>query len=266
MSSEASMKSNNKKPSEKARSGSLPEALFSSTLEHLVDHLGLEEQPGEGGGAYLPLHSHLPMAEGEIGSVRLFTGDPLFRVVTCSLVVEPISLDSHMLFAFTPSGSAVPHFTLDAVHAGEHFAFHLDLIPRLDLGAHLAYMDEAFAPLTDAFEAGSAIDGLTPAHLSPRQHAVMSPWMLAHRASQNAFEKIDDVVSQYLRHWLGLLESGVSEASLNGVSSGELAARNLHNKRMIFNPDVDPVWNQIAPMIGEEAVAVQRALLIGEDE
>ena len=64
----------------------------------------------------------------------------------------------------------------------------------------------------------------------------------------------------------GLLDNGVSEAALDGASATQLAQRNLRNKRIIFDRDVDPVWNRIAPMIGEDAVAIQRALLIGEDE
>ena len=245
---------------------SLPEKLFSTTLGSLVDHLGLTEEEGEGGGPWMPLVSQLPMVQGQVGKVRLFTGNALFRVVTCSLVVEPIQLDSHMLFAFTPGNSAVPHFTLDSVKAGEHFAFHLDLIPRLDLGANLLYMDEVFTPLTDAFEAGSAIDGLSMAHLSPRQNAIMSPWMLAKRATQEAFGAIESTVECYLQHWFELLEKGVSESARAGVTDADLRARNIANKQIIFNPEVDPVWGRITSMIGEEAVAAQRALLIGEDE
>ena len=245
---------------------SLPARLFSTTLQRLVDRLGLKEQQAEDGGPYLPLVSQLPMVQGEVGNVRLYTGSPLFRVVTCSLSVEPIQLDSHMLFAFTPGNSAVPHFTLDSVSAGEHFAFHLDLIPRLDLGANLQYMDEAFAPLNEAYEAGSAIEGLSKAHLSPRQYAIMSPWMLANRASEGAFSAIEDTVVAYQEHWFELLEKGISEDALQGMSGAELQQRNLRNKRIIFDPDVDPVWERITAMIGADAVAIQRALLIGEDE
>ena len=245
---------------------SLPARLFNNTLERLCERLNLSEDTSEDGGAYLPLISQLPMVQGEVGDVRVFTGGPLFRVVTCSLAVEPIQLDSHMLFAFTPGESAVPHFTLDSVKAGDHFAFHLDLIPRLDLGANLEYMDEVFTPLTEAFEAGSAIEGLSRAHLSPRQHAIMSPWMLANRASEDAFTAIEASVKAYQEHWFALLERGVSESALGGASAAELQARNLRNKRIIFDPDVDPVWERITGMIGEDAVATQRALLIGEDE
>jgi hypothetical protein len=171
-----------------------------------------------------------------------------------------------MLFAFTPGTSAVPHFTLDSVSAGEHFAFHLDLIPRLDLGSNLVYMDEVFGPLTEAQEKGAAIDGLSKAHLSPRQYAIMSPWMLANRATEDAFNAIEEAVQAYQEHWFSLLDSGVSAEALGDVSPEQLAQRNLRNKRIIFDPDVDPVWNRITSMIGEEAVAIQRGLLIGEDE
>ena len=245
---------------------SLPARLFGDTLQRIIDRLGLEEQAGETGGAYLQLESQLPMVQGGVGNVRLFTGGPLFRLVTCSLTAEPMQLDSHMLFAFTPGTSAIPHFTLDSVKAGEHFAFHLDLIPRLDLGANLQYMDEVFAPLTPAFETGSAIEGLSKAHLSPRQYAIMSPWMLANRASEDAFNAIEETVQAYQQHWFDLLESGVTTEALGGVSAAQLAERNLRNKRIIFDPEVDPVWNRIAPMIGEAAVGIQRELLIGEDE
>lgn len=246
--------------------GSLPGRLFAGTLQRLVETLGLQEQQGEAGGPWMPLVSQLPMVQGEAGNVRLFTGGGLFRVVTCSLAVEPIQLDSHMLFAFTPGSSAVPHFTLDSVKAGEHFAFHLDLIPRLDLGANLPYIDEVFDPLTEAFEAGSAIEGLSKAHLSPRQHAIMSPWMLANRANASAFTAIDETVRAYQQHWFELLAKGVSEQALGGATAQQLASRNLANKRIIFDPRVDAVWDRITGMIGEEAVAKQRALLIGEDE
>ena len=245
---------------------SLPETLFKTTLNAVVEALGLTEQTGEEGQAYLPLISQLPMVQGEVGDVRLFTGGPLFRLVTVSMVVEPMQLDSHMMFAFMPGDSAVPHFTLDSVMAGDHFAFHLDLLPRVDLGSNLPYMDEVFGPLTEIFEEGSAIEGLSKAHLSPRQYAIMSPWMLANRATPEAFQAITDTVAKYRDHWLGLVDKGVSTEAMAGIDAAQLAARNVANKKIIFDPDVDPVWNRIAPMIGEEAVAIQRALLIGEDE
>lgn len=245
---------------------SLPNKLFTDTLNRLVERLNLSEELAADGGPFLALESHAPMAQGNVGNVRVFSGKPLFRVVTCSLVVPAIQLDSHMVFAFTPKSSAIPHFTLDSVKAGDHFAFHLDLIPRLDLGSNLPYMDEVFGPLTKSFEKGSAIEGLSKAQLSPRQNAIMSPWMLANRANEAAFEGIETIVNEYQGHWFDLLDRGVSAEVSSHVSADELAARNLRNKEIIFDPDVDPVWARITGLIGEEAVAKQRALLIGADE
>ena len=240
---------------------SLPQALSERTLAKIISQFGLTEQTADGGGPALRLVSQLPMAQGEIGDMRIYHGGPLHHLVTVRIVVPAMQLDSHMLFAFMPSDSALPHFTVDSVAAGGHFAFHLDLIPRLDLGSRLAYMDEVFTPLTGAYEAGVSIDGLSAAQLSRRQQAVMSPWMLAFRASESAFQAIDDPVQRYLDHWLQLVEKGISDESLQGVDGAELAARDRRNKAMIFNPDLDPVWNQIGPLIGEPASLAIRETL-----
>ena len=241
-----------------AQTPSLPAALWQRTLRQIVDRFALREVPGEDGGPHMTLFSRAPMYEGRVGQVRLFRGEPLFQVVTSTIVVPPIGLDSHMMFAFTPSDSAVPHFTLDSVKAGDHHAFHLDLIPRLDLGAHLAYMDECFTPLSAAFAKGEATAGFSKAQLSPRQCAIMSPWMLAKRATAAAFAAIDGLVDEYLRHWFQLVEGGVKMAD---VTAATLIERDRRNKAIIFNRDVDKVWDQITPLIGADAAERQIELL-----
>lgn len=248
------------------QNASLSQALWQSTLDKLVDRLGLEEQTADDGGSWLPLTCQAPMYDGPVGQVRVFKGGPLFQLVTSTIVVPPIQLDSHMMFAFMPSDSPVPHFTLDSVRAGEHHAFHLDLIPRLDLGSNLDYMDECFTPLTEAHEKGEAIEGLSRAQLSPRQYAIMSPWMLANRATPEAFTAIEDSVNEYLEHWFALVENGVSSADAAGVSREQLVERDRRNKAIIFNEDVDKVWDQITPLIGRDAVDAQIALLRSTSE
>jgi hypothetical protein len=242
-------------------SPSLSQALWQKTLDRVINRLGLEEQLDEQGGPHLPLLCQAPMYDGPVGQVRVFTGGPLFQLVTSTIVVPPIQLDSHMMFAFMPSDSPVPHFTLDSVRAGEHHAFHLDLIPRVDLGSRLAYMDECFTPLNEAHEKGEAIEGLSRAQLSPRQYAIMSPWMLAHRATPEAFTAIEGSVDEYLDHWFGLVENGVSAESIEGISRQEMVERDRRNKAIIFNEDVDKVWDQILPLVGREAVDTQIELL-----
>ena len=240
---------------------SLPDALLQRTLNRVVETFGLAQEAGENGGPWLPLNCQAPMYEGSVGQVRLYRGGPLFQVVTSDIVVPPIQLDSHMMFAFTPSDSAVPHFTLDSVRAGDHHAFHLDLIPRLDLGAYLAYMDACFTPLTPTFERGQAMPDLTPAQLSPRQYAIMSPWMLAKRATAEAFAAIDELVDAYLEHWLGLVAGGVPAAALEGANAAALIERDRRNKAIIFNREVDKVWDQITPLVGADAAQRQIDLL-----
>ncbi|MCA0900848.1 hypothetical protein [Microbulbifer agarilyticus] len=244
---------------------SLPESLANKIRDRLIDTLGLKEVYGADNGPYLTLESHMPMAQGKVGEVRLYEGGPLQKVVTCALVVPQIGLDSHMLFAFTPSESAVPHFTLDSVGAGEHCAFHLDLVPRLDLGANLAYMDEVYTPLTETCTATRNMEGMSAAHLDIRQLAIMSPWMLVQRATKEAFAKIDGAVDAYLDHWFAVLEKGVSEKALEAVDSAALAERDRRNREIVFDPDVDKVWNQITGLIGAESSEALRGLLKAVD-
>lgn len=240
---------------------SLSQSLWQKTLDRLIHGLGLEEVVDDQGGPYLPLTCQAPMFEGSVGQVRVFKGGPLFQLVTSTIVVPPIELDSHMMFAFMPSDSPVPHFTLDSVRAGGHHAFHLDLIPRMDLGSSLAYMDECFSPLTEAHARGVAIEGLSAAQLSPRQLAIMSPWMLAYRATAEAFTAIEDSVNDYLDHWFTLVEKGISAEATAAVDAQQLIDRDRLNKAIIFNEDVDKVWDQITPLIGRDAVDTQIALL-----
>ncbi len=242
-------------------SDSLSQQMHDRSLARIIERLALEEIPGAEGGPALPLISRAPMAQGQIGQVRMFRGPALSRLLTCSIVVPAIGLDSHMLFAFTDTEGGVPHFTVDSVKAGEHYAFHLDLIPRLDLAANLAYMDEVFAPLTAAFQAHRELPGLAPAQLDPRQLAVMSPWMLVNRADEQAFRATFDSVDAYLDHWFAVLQAGVSDTALGSSTPAQRAERDAAHRGVIFNADVDKVWQQITPLIGADMVERIIALL-----
>lgn len=223
----------------------------------IAERLGLTETMGDDGGPFMTLFSQ--MGPAPVGTVRHFTG--AVTLVYVGLAVEMIQLDSHMMFAFTEPASAVPHFTVDSVFTGDTFAFHLDLIPRVDLGAHLDYMDVCFTPLTPVREAGMAIEGLQPAPISPRQWALMSEWMMVHRADESAFRAIEDTVAQYREHWFSLVDRGVPDSLLNGVTPEQLTARNSANLSAIFNPDVDPVWANVERLVGPETSESIRSLL-----
>ncbi len=234
---------------------SLANKLSQNTLNKIVDHFNLTEQ----GDPYKTLHN--PTSSNLVGSVRLFSGEMIHKMVYIGLTVPAIGLDSHMVFAFTSPESPLPHFTLDSVLAGEHFAFHLDLLPRVDLGANLAYIDEVFHPLTPLVESAREIEGLSRAHLSPRQLAIMSPWMLAYRATEGAFAQIEGHVNEYLEHWFSVVDAGISPAILASLDNQNFAERDQRNRNAIFNREVDPVWGQVARLVGDETAEELRELL-----
>ena len=238
---------------------SLSGSLCHGTLDTIVERGGLTEVTGPDGGPLLELTS-APF--GDLGEARVFRGDRIAKAVYVGLAVPQIGLDSHMVFAFAPAGVPVPHFTLDSVFGQGTYAFHLDLIPRADLGTHLAYLDWAHTPLDATFEEVTGRPGLTRTAIGPRQFAMMSPWMLVHRADEEAFRGIDGAVKAYLEHWFALVEGEVPAEVAGDVADTDLAARDQRNRANIFSPDVDKVWAQVEQLIGIEQMEAVRGLLL----
>lgn len=234
--------------------------VFDDILSRVVDTYDLTEAAGPDGAPYRTLSGAMGEQTFEVGNARIFQGGPVHKLVTISMTVEQIGMDSHMLFAFTAPDSLVPHFTLDSVLAGGYLAFHCDLIPRVDPGANLGYLDEVFEPLTATYESLQDLEGLTKAHLSPRQYSIMSAWMLASRATEDAFQKSRAAFDTYLDHWFALNRDGVSVEV-----SGDPADRDRRNRAAIFNYDVDPVWAQVARLVGDEVSEELRQLLEDQD-
>ncbi|WP_244932130.1 hypothetical protein [Nocardioides sp. W7] len=241
---------------------SLPGALCHSALDTLVERGGLTEVTGPDGAPYLPLTSSAFGEPMGVGEARIFTGERIAKAVYVGIVVPQIQMDSHMVFAFTPEGSPVPHFTLDSVHAGGHYAFHLDLIQRVDAGTHMVYNDWAHRPLTETYEAVLANPGYTKAALEPRQLTVMSSWMLASRSTEEAFAELDTPVKSYLDHWFSLLEGEVPADVAADIADTDLVARDARNRGLLFNADVDKVWAQISRLLTEPVAEQIRLLLV----
>jgi hypothetical protein len=243
----------------------LASKISKQTLQRITEHFGLNEIHGEDGGSLLPLNA-AAFGNAPAGSFRLFDGgDKLLKVVYTGITVEAIGLDSHMIFAFTKPDSLVPTFTLDSVYTrmppdmdpnfpegGDMYAFHLDLVPRCDLGVNEEYMRRCYEALTDPQARVLAADGVFAAQLSPMQRAIMSPWMLAQRTSTSAYEtEIFPAAEFYLDHWLGLVDNGIDDIA-GGVSGDSGASRDASNRALIFNREIDSVWSKIDAMLGAE--------------
>jgi hypothetical protein len=226
-----------------------PMKLSVDKLEQIAARTGVREVLGDDGGPHRRVMS--AMDGSQIGQSRVFLGDDVVKkVVYHEIAVEQIGLDSHMIFAFTDEKSPIPHWTFDSVVAFGNHAFHLDLIPRVDLGANLTYMDGIYGRITEAFEKGLQQEGLSEAAIGPRQRAVMSPWMLAYRVDEELYPTIDVHVQAYLDAWFTMLEEGIDPAVAASVDPAQIAERDRANRAMIFSRAVDAVWDQITPLMG----------------
>jgi hypothetical protein len=234
--------------------------LSERTLGLLVEGTGAIERLVDGGPA---LQAGDP--DTATGTMRVFDGpegSPLDSIVWTKLQVPARGVTTCMIFAFTRSESALPHFTLDCSDHGDGgHAFHLDLAPRVELATHVAYMDEVFEPLSPLYETAQGIGGLSTTRTTRRQYAMMSPWMLVHLADAEAFVAIQPTVDAYARHWLDLVAVGLAEGTLASVADCDLAERDRAFRRNLFSPEIDPVWGRVDGMIGAEAGAVMRATL-----
>jgi hypothetical protein len=205
------------------------------------------------------------MSPAPAGTLTVLRGERIAKVVRIGLTVDRIGMDSHMIFAFTGADSAVPHFTLDSVQAGGYLAYHIDLVPRADLGAHLEYVNAVFQPLTPVFEEVRERFGPSTAAIGPRQHAMMSPWMLVNRADEEHFAAMGGYLDRYFEHWRDLLAKGVPDDVRATLADTDLAARDARNRAALFSPEVDPVWANVARLLGDDQAEELRAELLTND-
>ncbi|TXS09955.1 hypothetical protein EAO71_36785 [Streptomyces sp. ms191] len=236
-----------------------PAARLSRTvLDALLAGTGLRERPTP----WTVLTS--PASPDPVGSVRYFRHEGrdggVDAAVAVSLVVPALGLDSHMVFAFGDGDGPLPHFTLDSVQAGGGYAFHLDLVQRVDLAVSPAYADLVYGPLSAPFARASEIPGLAPAAISPRQRSLMSPWMLVHRADEPALQAITPIAAEYLRHWLGLARAFPADAA-GEAKEGDAPVRDRRLRQALFSREIDPVWAQVDRLLGQATTDGLRGLL-----
>ncbi|WP_101756801.1 hypothetical protein [Oceanicoccus sp. KOV_DT_Chl] len=234
---------------------SLAYRLCWDSINHIVERFKMKEVTGEDGGAYHPIM----FARGgkEVGEQRVWMGqDGVFKLVYVGLVANPPGVDSHMMFAFTDKDNPAPHYTVDSVHLAHmgHYAYHCEVMPGVDIGANLNYVNHVYEPLSEYNKGLYGTEGFVKSEeLGLRQWAFMSPWMLAGRAPDaESFDKLFHYIGKYREHWAQLIENGIPQDCLEGVDMSKIADRDYRNRCAAFNRDVDPVYNQLLPLMGQE--------------
>jgi nucleoside-diphosphate-sugar epimerase len=242
--------------------------LVTGVLDRLIESLGLVEEPGPDGDAALPLHAVGGPLDGvRIGEFRVYTGADGLRVVYSKLAIDDFGMDTHQVYAFTGESSAVPHLFLDtAISPNTEGTFHvgLDLVPRVDLGANLAYAQGVYAPLDEPRAAALSAPGVMPVpSLGPLQWALRSPWMVAAIVAPADLERLRGVVDAYVDRWLDLVVQGLPEDTVASVGWQDLPGRDRRNREAMFSPVTNPVWTLLDRLVGVDVAQRMRDLLIG---
>jgi hypothetical protein len=204
------------------------------------------------GGGSLPLGPG-----GELGAFRLWRGKAVQRLVHVG-VTTPDGMDAHMLVAQTPAGSAVPHLGVDVMRFPDGFAEFVDLIPRVDLVAHREYVERVYGDLDPHYEHFAADPSARVVPMPPSMLAYYSPWMLHHMGLPD-LDSIAKSVGSYVNRFIELASDGL--AGVPVPESAELAARDRLHRGVLFDPDFDPVWKQVEPLLGAQAVTTIRETL-----
>ena len=68
-------------------------------------------------------------------------------------------------------------------------------------------------------------------------------------------------VAGYRDHWFSLIEDGVPDELLDGLTEADLAERDRRNRAIVFDPSVDPVWARVTQLVGEEQSEAVRSTL-----
>lgn len=224
--------------------------------DDLVARYALDEVSGADGGPWLSLGVQAP-----IGSARRFEGATIARMlhVGVDLHEGPMApMAAHMLVVQAPGDSPLPHLAIDLMQFPNGFGFFVDLLPRVDLSANVAYVDEVYAALDETFATIEGIEGLVQVPMPPRMLAFYSPWML-HKFEAPDLTVLTDAIDAFVAQFHVLADKGLQAAGL--PSGEELAVRDQHHRDVLFDPTFDPVWQQVTPLLGADAVTMIRETL-----
>ena len=223
-----------------------PEAICTRAVSRLIEEIRCVHIAPDS-----PIWQDLNRGEARVGELRVYRGRGVVeKVVSAHFKLELPALESYMVTVFTRPESPVPHFVLDVVRFGPQASFHVDLLPKRDLGVSLPYVDRCFAPLS-AIRTDLEQDPRFAAGTAPlRQRAFMSPWMALYTHAPEQLEVARSYVDRYFAHWSGLLTS--SDALL--APDQALVARDAQQRKLVFSRELDPVWAMLDRALGAPTV------------
>jgi hypothetical protein len=244
------------------------EKLVTASLTKIIDALGLKEQTGPDGDAVLPVNGVGGPLDGQrIGEFRVYTRSDGITLIYSRLSIEAFAMDTHQVYGFTASDSPIPHLFIDtAISPNTEGTFHfgLDLVPRVDLGANLAYSLDVYAPLDEIRADALARPGVMPVpSIGPLQWSIRSPWMVPAIVLPADLLALSDVTDAYVDRWLELVNGAMDPEVAAEAASQHVAIRDTRNREAMFSPQTNPVWGLLDKLVGAETAGRMKDLLIG---
>jgi hypothetical protein len=246
-----------------------PEAVCTRIVSKLIEELGCVDIAPDS-----PAWRDLLRNGQRVGELRVYRGrGRIQKIVTSHFSVDslppvdlpgspaasqpPRGFEAHSVTVFTAPESPVPHFMIDSVRGGPKVSFHVDLLPKRDLGVALAYLDRCFTPLTEIRSELDADARFVESNPPLRQRALQSPWMANYTVEPELLGTAMGFIERYFRHWVALLRSDAVELT----SAPEIAARDRQHRKLVFSRDVDPSWATLDRALGRETVDLLLAAL-----
>ncbi len=223
-----------------------PEAICTRAMARLIEQIGCVDIAPDS-----PAWEDITQQGKRVGELRVYRGRATVeKVVSAHFRLEAPAIDSCMMVVFTRPESPVPHFVLDVVRFGERASFHVDLLPKRDLGVCLSYVDLCFSPLSEVLEDITRDARFAPGTAPLRQRALLSPWMALFTHAPNELEAARSYVDRYFAHWCGLLRSDSPLLARDAA----LTARDEAQRKLVFGRELDPVWGMLDRALGAPAV------------
>ena len=177
------------------------------------------------------------------------------RVVDTRLLIPALGLDATMVHAFAPSESTSPHLLSDL--ATKHrptpdggtemtWHFHVDLMPRVDLIIDPEFIDAVYPSLTQAHTSAYAIEGMMPIAVPHRLRSLASPWLIGAIVRPTDEVVTRELFTTYANRWHELVNNPPLVA--DPASQRE---RDIKHRATMFNNDTDPVWQNLAKLVGQ---------------